>query len=224
MDRIAELRSAIDAGNSEYVISLVEQDSSLLGVRFPGNFTPLLEAASLGNRLLAQRLIQKGARIDIIAAVFLGRTDDVRTFLNQKPSLIYKRSPWGGISLLHLAATYADLDMVRLLLSHGLDPNESRNNARVTPLFFAYRPPYEKAELLLAHGADIRARAKHGFTVLHVAVTRGDEGWVEFLLSHGAETEVQTEDRQTPWALAVEGNQHRIAGILARTGRTRSKS
>jgi uncharacterized protein len=224
MDRISELRSAVDAGNSEYVISLVEQDPSLLEVRFPRNFTPLLEAAFLGNRLLTEGLIQKGARIDIIAAVFLGRTDDVRTFLNQKSSLIYRRSPWGGISILHLAAYYGDLDMVRLLLSHGFDPNESRNNDRVTPLFFAYRPPYEKAELRLAHGANIQVRAKHGFTVLHRAATGGDEGWVEFLLSHGAETEVQTETRQTPWALAVECKQHRIAAMLTRTGRTQSKS
>lgn len=224
MDRTSELRSAVHAGNSEYVISLVEQDPSLLEVRFPGNFTPLQEAAFLGNRVLAERLIQKGARTDIITAVFLGRTEDVRTFLDQKPYLINKRSPWRSLSLLHLAAAYGDLEMVQLLLSHGLDSNESSNGARLTPLFFACRPPYEIAQLLLDHGANIRARAKHGFTVLHRAAQIGDEGWVEFLLSHDAETEVQTEARQTPWALAVKCKKHRIAMMLTHTDRNRSRS
>jgi hypothetical protein len=78
---------------------------------------------------------------------------------DQQPALIFKHGPC-GYSLLHLAATYGDPAMVGLLLSYGLDPDEARNSQRYMPLFFAYPPPYAKAELLLARGQTFRRAQK----------------------------------------------------------------
>jgi ankyrin repeat protein len=54
--------------------------------------------------------------------------------------------------------------LVALLLAAGADVNDASNPHRLTPLCFAHREPYDRAELLLSSGADIHARAKHGFT------------------------------------------------------------
>lgn len=143
----------------------------------------------------------------------------VREFLDRDPSLITKHSPWGAYVLLHIAATHGDREMVHLLLSRGIDANECGNPDRETPLFFAYRRPFVNAEVLLAHGADIRARAKHGSTLLHGAVMLDDTEWLEFLLRHGADPEAQTDARQSPWMLAVQQKRRRASAILVEFAR-----
>jgi ankyrin repeat protein len=140
--------------------------------------------------------------MDFIAAIVLGRTGIVRTMLDEDPRLIHKRAPEGGWTALHLAARHADTDMSSLLISAGADVS-SRYRKRLTPLFFATVPQYSNAELLLAKGADVDARGKHRLTALHCAAAGGNVGFVSFLIAHGANTNAQTDARQTAWAFAV---------------------
>jgi ankyrin repeat protein len=141
--------------------------------------------------------------------------------LERDPALIRKRSPncW---SALHLAAAYGDPKMIRVLLSFGADPNDAPKTVSHTPLFFASRAPFENAELLLARGADINARAKHGATVLHSAAAYGNEDWIDFLLAHGANPDIQTDARQTPWAIAVRHGRDRAAQRITDAIRSRA--
>jgi ankyrin repeat protein len=135
--------------------------------------------------------------------------------LTGDPRLLHKHSP-DGWTVLHIAARYADTEMLALLIAAGADVNDNRNKQRQTPLFFATEEPYSNAALLLANGAGIDARGKHGFTVLHYAAKWGYAGLVEFLLAHGARTDLQTDARQTAWALAVRSGHRRVAEILQR--------
>jgi ankyrin repeat protein len=116
---------------------------------------------------------------------------------------------------------YGDIAMVQLLLEHGIDANESRQPDRLTPLWFAHKRPYDKAELLLARGASIHARAKHGLTVLHTAAMMGDTEWIKFLLQCGADPNAQTEARQCPWMLAVKHGRPQAAAFLTEFCTTR---
>ncbi len=114
--------------------------------------------------------------------------------------------------------------MVELFLDGGIDPNESRQPDRLTPLFFAHQRPYDKAELLLARGANIAARDKHGRTVLHHAVILNDAGWLKFLLEHGADPEAQTKSRETPWMHAVRWKRPQAAKLLVEFAKTMHSS
>ena len=104
--------------------------------------------------------------------------------------------------------------MVKLLLEHGIDPNEAGQPLWRTPLFFSYKFPYHNAELLLASGADVSACGKHGQTVLHESVMRSDPEWIKFLLRHGADPNVQTRAQQSPWMLAVKWKRFQAAALF----------
>jgi ankyrin repeat protein len=226
-DKLLRFRDAIARADIGAVSEMIEQDKNLLNARLPGNITPLMFAAErqcfedfqFSN--LADRLIRMGAKVDIVTAAIMGATNTVRDLLRRQPSLILKHDPNGGYSLLHIGALYGDSAMVELLLEYGIDPNEARQPSRTTPLFFAHRYPYQNAELLLAHGANINARAKHELTVLHPAAMSGDLEWIKFLLNHGADPNAQTEARQSPWMLAVKWKRHQAAALLVEFSRNR---
>ena len=200
----------IRSGDAELALELIGKKPALLHLRASGNNTPLQEAAYFGHQELADRLLALGAKMDIVAAIALGRTEIVRIMLENDPTLRHKHSP-SGLGLLHIASRHAETEIVPLLLSWGADVHDNRNKQRYTPLFFA---SLTNAELLLAKGADINARAKHGFTVLHQAAKAGDREWTKFLIKHGARIDLQTDGRQTPWAFAVRRGHRDIAALL----------
>jgi len=209
----AWLAPIIRSGDSDLALELIRDNPHLLHARISGSATPLLEAACSGLHELSERLLAMGAKMDFFVAMALGRTATVREMLNQDPRLLHKHSP-GGRTPLNFAACYADTETLSLLVSAGSDVNDNRNKQRKTPLFFALTAPQSNAALLLANGAEIDARAKHGFTVLHYAAKWGYVAFVEFLLAHGARPDLQTDARQTPWALAVRNGQRQVATLL----------
>ena len=213
------LHQAVATADTGKVIEIIEQDRSLLNARLPGNLTPLMSALFVGHREFADHLIRMGAEIDIITAVLMGDTNTVRKFLDTRPALIRKHTPWGGYSLLHMGALFGDPPLVALLLERGIDPNEARQPDRTTPLFFARKHPYDNAEILLSRGADIHARAKHGRTVLHWAAGIGDLEWIKFLLRHGADPNMQTKARQSAWMLAVKWKRPQAAALFVEFSR-----
>jgi ankyrin repeat protein len=200
----------VRSGNAELALDLINKKPELLNHRAGGNNSLLQEAAYFGHQELADSLQRLGAKLDLFSAVALGRNKAVRVMLANNPNLLRKCSA-GGIGLLPIASRSAVTELVPLLLSLGADVNDSRNKKRYTPLFFA---SVSNAELLLLEGAYINARAKHGFTALHYAAKKGDAEMTKFLVNHGARTDLQTEGRQTAWALAVRLRQKDIAAFL----------
>jgi len=203
----------IRSGKTDRVVEVLRDNPRLLSARFSGNTTPLLEAAYSGHYELADSLLEMGAKMDFVAAVALDRFETVRAMLNETPSLVHRHSPdrWSAI---HIAAWLAGREMMSLLIWAGADVNDNFNTKGKTPLFFAWKRPYNNAEMLLTCGADVNARAKHGFTVLHYAAWSGESAFVEFLLAHGANSKLQTDGRQTAWALAVRHGHRAVAALL----------
>jgi hypothetical protein len=70
-------------------------------------------AAHMGNRAMAEFLLEKGARIDIFCAAMLGMVDVVKTFLTFQPKLIEAKGPH-GISL-HMHAKMGGKDAEKVL-------------------------------------------------------------------------------------------------------------
>jgi ankyrin repeat protein len=211
-----ELNKAIRAGEAERVLGMIRQDARLLAGRLSGNETPLMLASHLGHygeawRRLAEELLALGAPLDLFSAITLGRNATVCAMLRERPELTRSRSP-GGWTALHYAARYGGGEVIEALLEAGANVNEAHPKERITPLFWAF--PLANAELLLARGADVHHRGKRGFTVLHSAAAAGDTARVALLLRHGASRGVQTDARQTPWALAVRYGHREAARLL----------
>src|SRR5262249_47323901 len=80
--------------------------------------TPLEYAVSQRNFPIIDLLLQAGEKLDIEALVSLGKTDEVAAILKEKPWLA--KAPR---KLLHSACEEGNLELARLLLKHGADPN-----------------------------------------------------------------------------------------------------
>jgi hypothetical protein len=79
-----------------------------------------------------------------------------------------------------------------------------------------------RVALLVAHGADVHARADvmygSGWMPLHLAVWEGNTGVVVALLRGGADPEATTDDGSTPFELAVRGPDVRSVQLLLDAG------
>ena len=99
---------------------------------------------------------------------------------------------------LHLASYYGNVEIVRLILDHGADPEVNAEGEK--PL---HRVSYGKyrsqedgvrvAQLLLERGADVNGRRNDHQTPLHLASYSGNVEIVRLLLDHGADPEANAE-------------------------------
>ena len=92
-------------------------------------------------------------------------------------------------------------DIARLLLDHGVDPNETNGMGMTTLHVVAGQGTVEAARWLLDHGAAIHARdGEFDSTPLAWAARAGREDMARFLLSRGASA-VHSDDE--PWAAPI---------------------
>jgi ankyrin repeat protein len=114
-------------------------------------------------------------------------------------------------------------ELNELLFAHGMNPSQP-NWLQITPLHeFARRGDVEKAELFIAHGADLHARDEDiCSTPLGWAAKFGQLSMVELLLKHGAEPN-RSDDPPwaTPLAWAKRRGHAEIAQLLKKHGATR---
>lgn len=155
--------------------------------RGSGEWTsPLMTALAFGYQGAAEALVRRGARVNnIAAAAGLGRLADVRQLLATASSLDRHRA-------LVLAAQQGHVEIVRLLLDAGEDPNR-------------YNP-----------------KGNHGHsTPLHQAALAGHEMVVRLLVDRGARLDIKdTIYQSTPMGWAMYGGRTDIADYLRARGPT----
>lgn len=97
--KLVEEFVGVSHGNFERVKELLTQEPSLINATWDwggGDFETALGAAShMGNKAIANFLLENGARIDIFAAAMLGKLDIVKAALLVYPDVIDIPGPHG---------------------------------------------------------------------------------------------------------------------------------
>ncbi len=81
-----------------------------------------------------------------------------------------------------IASSVGCLEIVRMLLAHNCDPNQSNENDQRALHYAASRNHGEIANILLSSGAQPNAADRYGMTALHRAASKGNLKIVDLLL------------------------------------------
>src|SRR5438552_10222564 len=174
------------AGVQVALVETLLDFGAAIEARGSGKWTsPLMTALAFGYGDTAEVLARRGARVDnIAAAAGLGRREDAAR-------LLATADPQSRHKALALAAQHGHVDIVRLLLDAGEDPdryNPDGNHSHSTPLHQAALAGHDAVvRLLVTRGArlDIKDTIYQG-TPLGWAIYAKQTGIEQYLRAHGA--------------------------------------
>ncbi len=196
-------------------IQLTNGDYTFRGWRDVPSDWPVTPAQVLAH------LRERGAYVDINTAASIGDLKRVKELLKKDPTLANRVSEYvtyyiGSGSPLKNAAARGDLEIVKLLLEHGADPNLPEEG--IAPRGHALHSAVcnghiEIVKLLLKHGAYPNVEVESSADTLSAALgeagysTERNRQMVELLCSHGAARAVHL--------LAYSGDVHTAAAVFA---------
>ncbi|XP_037423387.1 putative ankyrin repeat protein RF_0381 isoform X3 [Triticum dicoccoides] len=232
MARKVDLRGAKDAkgdtvllfaackGSLEICRFLVEDSGLDVDSASKTGETPMVYAALAGKVQVMRYLLDRGADPAV-------RDDNGSTPLHYAAEeavrlLLSKGVPVDPVdhrgAPLQLAVAKDRVEVVKLLLEHGADPNKLVNHI-LTPLLMAViRNSLKCMKLLIEAGADLNARGNSGPTPLTQAVDDGSTDFVKLLLEAGADPNIPSEHGAIPVELAaVHGRRDLVEVLFPRT-------
>ena len=154
-------------GQAEFAALLIEHGADIEAKLLDGRTTPLGRAVAQGHLDAAKVLLAKGANV------------------NTRPS---------GRTLVHVAMHMGHQDMVRLLLTKGLQMPPIQEAA--------YFGDLDTVKTLVAEGTEVNTKDEAGYTPLHCALCGGHKEIVQFLLGEGADVNAKAADDRTPLCFA----------------------
>jgi RNA polymerase sigma factor (sigma-70 family) len=139
-------------------------------------------------------LVARGAYVDIGMAAAKGDLERVRELLDQDRSLVNRVSDYNSYYVgcgapIKNAAAGGHIEVVKLLLDRGADPNlpEEGIAPQGHALYSAvYNGHYEVAKLLLEHGAYPNPEVESSADAVFIAIMNGDLRMVDLLASYDA--------------------------------------
>jgi ankyrin repeat protein/peroxiredoxin len=153
----------------------------------------LHRAARAGNLKQVQALIAEGAPVNI-------------------------RNALGGTPL-HDAAWSGEKEVAAYLISMGADVNARHAEGGSTPLHYAVLTNHpDVVEVLLDHGANVKALYKTSQSPLHLAAARGYGRIATLLIAHGADVNARDDTGATPLSEAAWTGETEMARLLISKG------
>lgn len=127
-------------------------------------FTPLDQAGLLGEREMAQTLLDAGAELRLPAVVGLQKTSEIVKLLRKDPDCLKPGQRWG--TLIVRASEKAPGEVIEALLNAGASVSVRDDTKTAVDNTSGYTPLHAAAfggnrsavEVLLRHGANVRAR------------------------------------------------------------------
>ncbi|KAL7936459.1 ankyrin repeat-containing domain protein [Trichoderma chlorosporum] len=184
------LRSAVNSGHIERMLSLLENGADIDEMDQIGGTTALTMAVWLGRRDIVDILLKNGADVNTP-----NRADE---------------------TALHIAVGMGDDDMVQLLVENGADVNNRRY--KWSPLLIAAEKGYQTiVQLLASNAADVNATDYHGRSALHWAAKQKPDDITRFLIAKGAVVDAVDDREKTPliWAIEAKNNDTVEALLMA---------
>jgi ankyrin repeat protein len=147
----------------------------------PGDWEQgIMAAAHMGNRAIAEFFLAQGSVMNICVAAMLGRTDDVKAFLEGDRNLANARGAH-QITVMFHAAMSGSTDIARLLKSYGC--NEGYSYALHGAIDYGHP---SMVEWLLDNGVqNINALNFEGKTPLKVALEKGYDDIASLIRARG---------------------------------------
>jgi ankyrin repeat protein len=209
------LFEAIEASDVDRVRALLAQDPSLADARDPSGVSALLRARYRLDRALVSAVRSHVGDLDAPEAAALGELDRLVVLLDADPSLVEMRTP-DGFTLLHLAAFFAGVDTVRLLLARDVDVDVHGTGWMTgTALHSAVSAgDADAVRALLDAGADVDARGSAGHTPLHGAAHSGRAQIVRALLEAGADRSLTNDGGRDARSFAEESGDAATIAML----------
>lgn len=119
---------------------------------------------------------------------------------------------------LHEASMKGKIDIVRYLLSIGMEVDVVNATGETSLLLASKFGHVDIAECLIRHGANVNHTRKSGHSALHFAAARGDIPLSRLFLENGADIEALSSDIGTPLYISAERGQVYATRFLLKKG------
>ncbi|KAF4969049.1 hypothetical protein FSARC_3703 [Fusarium sarcochroum] len=144
-------------------------------------------------------------------------TEVVKTLVEAKTE-VYAPADMGWTPL-HFVSANGSVDIARLLLDNGAEPNVVTTKDERSPLYVAScRGHLDVVELLLEKGTAVDLASSSGVTPLHGALDNGHEHAAKLLLDNGADASFRTNFGWAPLHVAVVANRIGVTRRLLEKG------
>lgn len=206
------LHIAAERGNCDSIVQLLTAGIDV-NIKDSHGRTALECALDMGRSTAMLLLLDRGANIvssdlssmlsEIIGLMMRSERKDLMRKLDQQIVDAITRLGEGHTSLLGWAVCSDKLEVLRFLISHGVNVN-SQDPSGQTPLHFATAcSSTRNMRVLLEHGAEVDAQDKNGLTPLFYALRFPSTERAEVLLKSGASLHVQDRYGWTPIQVAA---------------------
>lgn len=210
-----EFLDAATSGDVSKVKTMLHSDPTLARAKDENGVSVIMKATYYGKRDVVDALLESGVELDVFEAAATGKIERLLDLIGKDASLANSYSS-DGFTPLGFATFFGQTGVVKALLKAGVDVNAaSRESMKVTPLASAAAAKKtEIARLLIAHGANVNARAASGHIPLHEAAANGNVELVKLLVENGVDVNAKTDDGKTPLDFAIEYNRPEVIELL----------